>query len=232
MKLPPLLLLHICAGIVGVLSGLAALFLRKGSRLHRATGNTFFISMLTMSASGAYMAAFWKPVAINVIAGVLTFYLVATAGLTIRRKEGTIGRVEICLLLCASVVAAASLLLGWEAVNGATSLDDDAPIAMYFVFGFVALLSAAGDVSVLIRRGVSGAQRVARHLWRMCLSLLLATTSLFLGTPSQLLVPKVIRETPLSYVPALLVVVLMIFWLGRVLLTKAYKKPLTQVTAI
>jgi hypothetical protein len=52
---------------------------------------------------------------------------------------------------------------------------------MYFIFGFVALLSVAGDVRILERGGVFGAHRIARHLWRICLSLLIAANSLFLG---------------------------------------------------
>jgi hypothetical protein len=35
MTYSPVLVLHICGAIVGLLSGSAALFFRKGSRLHR-----------------------------------------------------------------------------------------------------------------------------------------------------------------------------------------------------
>ncbi len=52
----PLLLLHIIGGTLGILSGFVAVFLRKGSRWHGVAGNVFFISMLTMSGCGAYMA--------------------------------------------------------------------------------------------------------------------------------------------------------------------------------
>ena len=48
-----LLYLHIGGGIVGLLSGAAALALRKGSRPHRMAGNVFFVSMLIMAAIGA-----------------------------------------------------------------------------------------------------------------------------------------------------------------------------------
>jgi uncharacterized membrane protein len=85
----PILVLHICGGIVGLLSGGAAFAFRKGSSRHRAAGNVFFISMLCMSGGGAFMAAFMKPNIGNVFGGVLTFYLVATGWLTVYAQRGT-----------------------------------------------------------------------------------------------------------------------------------------------
>jgi uncharacterized membrane protein len=57
MTTSPLVFFHIWAALIGISFGSAALFFRKGSRLHRMSGNVFFISMLTMSASAAYMEA-------------------------------------------------------------------------------------------------------------------------------------------------------------------------------
>ena len=91
MRFPPLLVLHISAGIVGLLSGAVAMFFRKGSRGHVVAGRIFVISMLSMSAAGAYMAYFTKPNMGNVLGGVMTFYMVATAWATARRREGETG---------------------------------------------------------------------------------------------------------------------------------------------
>jgi uncharacterized membrane protein len=81
----PLLVVHISAGILGILSGFAAIFLRKGSRQHGVAGNVFFISMLSMSASAVYLA-FMKHQINNVFGGILTSYLVATAWVTATRR--------------------------------------------------------------------------------------------------------------------------------------------------
>jgi len=78
----PLLLLHIIAGTLGMLSGFAV-FLHKGSRQHGVAGNVFVISMLSLSASGLYLAVM-KSQPGNVLGGTLTFYLVATAWITAR----------------------------------------------------------------------------------------------------------------------------------------------------
>jgi uncharacterized membrane protein len=237
MTYSPVLIVHICAGIIGVLSGSTALAVRKGSRLHRRSGDVFVISMLSMAAAGAY-TAFTKSQLTNVIAGVFTFYLVATAWLTVTRKEKETGRIEFGLLLVGLAAGASSLMFAWEAAHSATGLKAGDSAALYTVFGSAALLSVAGDIRMLIRGGVSGAQRLVRHLWRMCVALFIAAGSFFLGTASDpvlrrtglraRLFPDAIRQTHLPEVPVLIIVILTIFWVCRVEFTNAYRKPKTS----
>jgi len=213
MTYSPVLILHICGAVIGLLSGSAALFFRKGSRLHRTPGNVFFISMLIMSASAVYLALM-KQQLINTIVGVLTFYLVTTGWATIIRREGETGLFEFGALLFALADGTAGLIFGWQATNSATGIKDGYPAAAYFVFGSVALFAAALDTRMLIRGGVSGAQRITRHLWRMCFAFLIIVLSFFLG--KQRLFPEAILKTHLNLVPILIVVVSMIYWLIRV----------------
>jgi uncharacterized membrane protein len=225
MTYSPLLILHICAGTVSVLSGAAALFARKGFRLHRKTGNVFFLAMLGLSISGAYMAAFTKPNIGNVIGGVLTLYMVSTGWAAVLRKEGETGLSEIGLLLVGLAEGIGCWILGWEAAHSATGSKDGYPAAIYYVFGSLALYGAAWDVRMLIRGGVFGALRIARHLWRMCFALFIAAASLFLGRPQ--IFPAIFRETYALYVLSFLPLILMIFWLIRVSFTKQYKRRVT-----
>jgi ABC-type transport system involved in cytochrome c biogenesis permease subunit len=74
----PLLVLHISAGIVGLLSGTAAMIFRKGSRRHAQAGDVFVVAMLTMALCAVWLATL-KQQPGNVVGGVFTFYLVATA---------------------------------------------------------------------------------------------------------------------------------------------------------
>lgn len=219
MKYSPLLLIHICAATIGLLSGSVALFSRKGSRLHRAAGSVFFVSMLCMSASAAYLA-WMKSQTINLVVGVLTFYMVATAWLTVRRKEGESGLLELGLMLLALVDGAGAVGFGLHLANGATHADDGP--GGYYVFGSIALLAAALDIRMLAAGGVAGAHRIARHLWRMCFALLITVISFFLG--KQRLFPGAVVELHLNYVPILIIVTVMIYWLCRVLFTNTYKR--------
>jgi uncharacterized membrane protein len=50
MLYSPLLPVHIAGGIVGLVSGTAALIFRKGGRWHVLAGKVFVASMLIMSA--------------------------------------------------------------------------------------------------------------------------------------------------------------------------------------
>ena len=84
MTYTPMLVVHIAGGMIAVLAGSMALVVRKGSRLHRRSGDVFAISMLFMAAAGAYIAL-RKSQSFNVFAGTLTFYLVATAALVVMR---------------------------------------------------------------------------------------------------------------------------------------------------
>lgn len=210
----PIVLVHICAGSLGILSGAAAMFLRKGSRRHAWAGRVFVVSMLCMSATGAYRA-FVAPdgEAINVLMGLLTFYLVATSWLTARRRAGGTGPLDWAALLVAVAVATGLIRLGMTGGSFAV---------VAFFFGGVALLAAALDLRMITRGGVFGAARIARHIWRMCTALYIAVMSFFLGQ-SQVF-PYSVRRTGLLVVPGVLVVVLLIFWLIRVLFTKAYKR--------
>src|SRR5438552_8126425 len=120
----PLLMLHICGAIVGLLSGFMAMALRKGSGLHGAAGNVFFVSMLSMSAAGSYMAAFIKPNNGNIMGGVLTFYLVATGWMAARRRERRVGIFDLSALLVALAIGAAAVTWGLEAARSQTGLKD------------------------------------------------------------------------------------------------------------
>lgn len=217
----PLLVLHIAAGTLGMLSGFVAVFFRKGSRRHRVAGNVFVISMLSLSLSGVYLA-FMKSQPGNVLGGTLTFYLVATAWITARRRNGEPGIFDWGALLVAMAVTAVNLTYGIEAAIGQTGLKYGYSPGPYFFLGSVALLAAIGDVRMLVRSGISGTPRVARHLWRMCFALFIAASSIFLAR--QQVFPALLRKTGVLLLLSFLPLILMIFWLFRVRFTNAYKK--------
>src|SRR4051812_26505195 len=112
------LILHISAGGIGLLSGATALLSRKGARLHRLAGNAFFVSMMIMSTIGALASPFLPtPQWANVFVGAFTFYLVSTAWITVRRKENSVGRFEIVAFVFAASFALVALALGTLVVN-------------------------------------------------------------------------------------------------------------------
>ena len=223
MQISSLLVVHISGGIVGLLSGGVAMSFRKGSRGHRVAGNVFFVAMLCLSSAGAYMAYFVKPNMGNVLGGVMTFYMVATAWATARRKDGETWIFDWGALLVALAFGAVAVTFGFQAAYSQTGLKEGYPPVLFFIWGSVALLSAAGDVRMLARGGVFlSAQRIVRHLWRMCLALFIASGSFFLG--QQKVFPASWQGLKVWFVPAFLPLVLLIFWLLRVWFTGAFKE--------
>ncbi|HEY6253106.1 MAG TPA: hypothetical protein VI685_24365, partial [Candidatus Angelobacter sp.] len=212
--------LHIGCGVWGLLSGGAAMSFRKGSRRQGLAGDLFVISMLGLGASGAYLG-FMKGEVSNVAASVFTCYLVATAWMTARRRERETGIFEWIALLVPLAIAATVVSYGIAAAKSPTGSSDGDPTGA-FIFGSVVLLFAAGDIRMLARGGVSGKQRLVRHLVRMCVALFIASASLFLARPH--LFPGVLVKTKIILLLGILPLLLMIFWLFRVWFSKAHKR--------
>src|ERR1700722_4436530 len=206
---------HIGAAAIALLSGAAALLFRKGRRMHRIAGNVFFVSMLIMCAIGGCVAPFLpQPQWSSVFVAALTSYLVATSWVTIRRKDGGMGAFEVGAFVVAVSIFIACFTSGLLAANRPRTSPDDAPLAAYFVFGTIAALAAVSDLRLILRRGVLGAQRITRHLWRMCVALLIASFSFFLG--QQQVFPTSVRGSALLLLPEIAILGVMIFWLVRV----------------
>ena len=216
----PLLILHIASGTVGVLSGFVAAFLKKGSRRHGLAGNIFFVSMTLLATSGAYLA--WrKSQPTNVAGGAMTFYMVTTAWLAAKRRDWGIGLLDWASLPIAFTLAAVEGIWGAQAVMSPTGMKYDAPPWPFFVFGIVAAIATVGDLRMLVRGGIAGTQRVARHLWRMCFALFVASASIFLARPH--LFPAVLRRTGVLALLGCLPLLLLIFWMIRVRFTNTSK---------
>ena len=216
-----LLPVHIIAGSIAIIAGFISVFALKGAKLHRKSGMIFVYSMLVLSITGAVIGAL-KNQTSNVIGGSLAFYMVTTALLTVRPRDQRSRWIDAGSLLIGATVGVFALKIGFDALNTTTGTINGVPAGMMFFFGTVALLGALGDVRVMVVGGLQGAHRIARHLWRMCFSLFIASGSFFLGQAK--VIPKPIRILPLLAIPALLPLVLLLYWLARLLFTKWYRR--------
>jgi hypothetical protein len=215
------LALHIGAGSAGIVSGYSALLVRKGGRTHRRAGNIFVPAMLITGAMAAALAAA-IPQRGNVLGGIFTVYLVASAWMTVRRKDGSVGRFERAGFAFTLACAIGALLLGLKAAWSPRGVLDGIAPANFYVTGVVAALAAALDLKVILRGGISGRARIARHVWRICTGLFIASGSFFLG--QQKVMPIWLQGSPILFVLALAPLVLMIFWLSRLQFTHWFGK--------
>ena len=214
-----LLFLHIGGAFVSLISGPVVMLAAKGGRLHRAAGNVFFAGMLLMSGIGAVVAPF-LPQRISSVAGGVTFYLVITAWMTVRRPAGRTGRAEVGALGLGLGVMALGLALGWQGANSPHGELDGLPYQGALVFGALAGFGAAVDLRMIARGGVAGAARITRHLWRMCAAMLILFVS-FAGQPKAQ--PVFLQNSSLTMLPALAVALALIYWLARTRFRRAFK---------
>jgi uncharacterized membrane protein len=219
MRLSPLLIIHICGGSVGLLAGTVAMAVRKGGRWHRIAGQVFVGGMLCLGASGA-LIAYMRTEPPNIIAGLLAMYMVTTAWFTGRHKNGQTGAFDWVALISALGFAAYLWPLGVGALHRPHRMMNGVPAAMSFFLGSVVVLAALGDVRMLVRGGVTGAQRIGRHAWRMSFGLFIATGSFFLG--QQQVFPVRWRGSVVLMVLGLFPLGLLVFWVVRVRFGKKF----------
>ena len=241
MPYSPILMVHICAGTLGLLSGTAAMSFRKGSPRHVLVGKVFVASMLTMGVFAVYLAIV-RHQPNNIGGGILTVYLIGTAWLTARRKDGETSRYDWVVFLIPLALGILTWMTGLKVVRSGASSQDGVPVGMTFFLGSVMLLAAAGDARMLLGGGVFGTKRIARHLWRMCFGLFIAAGSFFMGPsnrPLRLLsavglgrhLSPALFSINLYLILTILPLILLIFWLIRVRFTNAYKAKSVQLAS-
>lgn len=210
-----LLWAHITAGAIGIVTGVAALAARKGQQVHRAVGQVFFMAMFMAYAIGAGVAPFLetgqRP---NFIAGIMALYLLVSGTAAARRRDAKAGAPEVIGLIVALSITAAGVILMRMGAASPTGTVDGSPPQAFLLFTIAGAFAAAGELNFLVRRQLSNVSRVARHLWRMCMSLFIASGSFFLG--QQQVFPEDLQGSALLSVLAVAPLPVMMFWLGKV----------------
>ena len=208
-----LMAIHIAGGIAALAAGAAAVAARKGGRVHRSAGTAFCAAMLVLGVTASILEPFRAPIPGSPVGGILVCCFVVTSWVAARRRDGTTGRFEIAA--CAAALAMAALM-AWGGLTGATTPAGPGPV---FALGGICLLAGLLDLNAVVRRRLSAAQRIARHLWRMCFAFFIATGSFFLG--QQDVLPAAVRGSPILFVLAFAPFAVMAYWLVRVRFAKA-----------
>lgn len=204
------LAVHIAGGGVAILAGALAITARKGGKVHAIAGTWFFGSMLLLGATASILDRISEQPQSGGLGGLLTCYFVATAWVAARRKDGTTGRFEIAACALALGTGAALIWAGLTAIAAPRTVGTG-PI---FALAGVCILAGLLDLNAILRRKLTPTQRIARHLWRMCLTFFIATGSFFLG--QQDVFPEAVHGSPILVVLAVAPVAVMAFWLVRI----------------
>lgn len=198
---------HIAGGCAALLSGALAVTARKGGRVHAASGTWFFVAMLVLGVTAAILGPLKSPPE-SPMNGVFVVYFILTSWVTARRRDGTTGWFEIAA--CAVALGTAALMI-LGALSGSTTPVGTGPI---FALGGLCALAGLLDLNAILRRRLTPAQRISRHLWRMLFAFFIATGSFFIG--QQDVMPAAVRGSPVLLVLGFAPFGLMAFWLMRV----------------
>ncbi len=202
---------HIATGILALAAGFVAVAARKGGTWHRRGGTVFTCAMI---ATGIAIVALSTWEGKSPGGGLLVIYLVATAWSTVQPAGSASRRVDIVLMTLAFVLAAAGYLRTFVALGAPGDRVDDVPVGAIFISATVVLLAAIGDLKMVRAGGYQGSQRLARHLWRMCVALFIASGSFFIGQMH--IFPKPIRIVPLLVALGVSPLVVLVYWMRRV----------------
>jgi uncharacterized membrane protein len=217
--------IHFIAGLIALIGGMVALLAPKGRPLHRWAGIQFTWAMLLMTSSALVITAYLRPNIVSVVSAVLTFYLVATGYLSVKRAFPNARALSIALMASAGCIGLLAFQLRSEALRLGASFPDG-PAALLPVFGTIAIGAAILDSLALFGASASGTQRLIRHLWRMGLALWVATASFFLGQAK--LFPKGIADSGVLVVPVVAVLVLLCTEILRIGFSATRRRSLIQ----
>jgi uncharacterized membrane protein len=210
---------HAVAGTLGIVTGIVAIATRKGGRIHRTAGLVFVAAVVAAALSAIYLALKSDTPGF-IAAGVLIVYFMLTAWMAVKRRENEVGWFELSAFLFAATGAGLTFYAGYRSVQDGTALLGGIPV---YTFAVVAALCALGDLSVFLRRGIAGRQRIMRHLWRMHLGFFAAVGSFF---PGQLpMFPEYIqniRPFILLFIPPFTVAGIMLVWLAYVVFSNKF----------
>jgi len=208
------LAVHFAAGLASIVAGTIALSVTKGGRLHKQSGLVFTSAMLVLGLSAAGIGTYEDRPG-QVFGGLLAVYLVVSAMTTVKSLPGIGQRFNVALMVLAFACAVAMLYGGvTEWLDPTVEVAGRPRVVPPLVGGMVLLLAAIGDLRAIRAGGLRGSRRLARHLWRMCLGLFVATGSFFLGQMK--FIPEPVRNVPVLLVLAFAPVLFLIYWMWRV----------------
>src|SRR5688572_21963979 len=164
-------------GLAALVAGSIAIAARKGGRWHRRSGLVFVYTMIATGITAAGISIYEGK---SPGGGLFTAYFVFTAWTAVKPLPGARRGVDIGLMVMALVFAAATYSGAFTALDNPGNQLNGVPAGMLFFLATVVLLAAIGDGRMVWAAGIHGTRRLARHLWRMCFGLFIATGS-FVG---------------------------------------------------
>ena len=217
---------HVGAGVIALAAGLMALVVRKGSPWHRRSGLLFTVTMIATGVTAAAISAYEGK---SIAGGAFTAYFVFTA-FTAVRSLPTVGRkTEIAFMILAFTFSAFTYRDAFTALARPRHSLNGVPAGMLFFLGTVMLLASVGDFRMIRAGGIEGTRRIARHLWRMCFGLFIASGSF--SAQVLKMVPPQFNSLPMVLLLGGGPLVVLLYWMWRIRLRRNLRGLMTASPA-
>ena len=156
-----LLVNHILAGTIALLSAAMAVLSEKGKKFHVLSGRTYFWSMVCIFLTAIPMSIISSNIFLFLIA-IFSFYLAFSGMRFAKNRKGTTTRID---WIAVSLMILSGL--GMWALGVIYFINDNSQYITLLVFGFISLALGYGDYGCDKNKVVTGKERIAKHLTNM-----------------------------------------------------------------
>jgi uncharacterized membrane protein len=219
------LVFHVAVGVAALIGGSIAIAARKGGKWHRRSGMVFVYTMIATGLTAAGISVYEGK---SPGGGLVTAYFVFTAWTTIRPLPHGGRRVDIALMLFAFVFAVLGYLGAFTALGLPGNRLNGVPAGMLFFMSSVNLFAAVGDLKMIRAGSIQGSRRIARHLWRMCFGLFIATGSFVAQLFTMKGIPDALRSLPVILFLSAGPLVVLLYWMWRIRLRQNLRGLMTR----
>lgn len=199
-----LLVIHIAAGSVALVTALIALATAKGGANHRIAGRVYVVTMAVVFGTALPMAILGTDVLLSLVA-VFSFYLVFAGWRFARNRRGRAQPVD-----WAATAVMGLTGLGMWGYGAALFLWGRSQWVTMAVFGSIAVALSAADARFHGAQRGSGKRRIARHLTNMLAGTIATVTAVVVVNVDT-------RPVWLAWIlPTIVITPLIVWWNARV----------------
>lgn len=168
------LFIHVLAGGLALLSGIAAILSKKGQKVHIKSGRIYFWSMMTVIFTAVIMALFRDNSFLQSIA-VFSFYLAFTGKRLLRYKKAITPQAIDWIISSIALVVAIGMLFAAVRIMLQIGFAGEAPVLL--VFGFFLFSMSYQDLIKMKRKKFVKNAWLFDHIGRMSGSFIATSTA-------------------------------------------------------
>ena len=172
-----LLVIHIFAGVIALLSAALALSTEKGKKFHVLSGKSYFWAMVLIFLTAIPMSILNSNVFLFLVA-IFSFYLAFSGMRFARNRKGIPTRLDLIAVNFMFLSGAGMWILAIIFF-----INNNSQFITLIVFGFLALFLGYGDFQTFKDQTAIGKERIAKHLTNMMGATIAVVTAVLVVNP-------------------------------------------------